>query len=134
MKLLLGHKDGGPESKVWAYGIEIKKLFSVILLRFEDGSREAYHSHAFNCINWVLSGTLFETRCNDDGKYLWTYSYHSGLFCNSVRPFIIKREHLHKVNSVGRTYVLTLRGAWTDTWKEFVNNKMLTLTHGRKEV
>ena len=45
-------KDGGPDSTVWMYGIEVKWLFSILLLRFEDGSRDAYHSHAFDCVSW----------------------------------------------------------------------------------
>ena len=49
MKLFKYMKDGGPESTVWGYFlIEIKSLFTIVLLHFKNGSREAYHNHAFN--------------------------------------------------------------------------------------
>ena len=57
--VLLFHtgKDGGPESKVDGYWLfRHKRLFTVALLRFSKGSREAYHSHAFNAVSWVLTG------------------------------------------------------------------------------
>ena len=135
MRLLWNHKDGGSESRVWCYGIEFKSLFSVILLRFEDGSREAYHSHAFHCLNWVVKGELWEVRyfpddCIGDGSHDY-YKYFTSLV-----PFIIKREYLHKVSSKGRTWVLTFRGPWVKTWKEYLpkEDRFVTLTHGRKEV
>lgn len=120
-------KDGGPESRVWGYWlIELKKWFSIVLLRFEDGGREAYHSHAFNCFSWVLSGHL--TEMHKDG----------GVQCHrpSWRPFGTYRDTFHKVVSVGDTWVLSFRGPWAKTWKEFLpcDGKEVTLTHGRKEV
>lgn len=60
MKILLGQKDGGPDSNVRMRGLEIKGLCSVLELHFAPGSREAYHSHAFNAVSWVLSGALWE--------------------------------------------------------------------------
>lgn len=43
---------------------------------------------------------------------------------------------MHKVMSQGDTFVLSLRGPWADTWKEFLPglNRFITLTHGRKIV
>lgn len=132
MKILMNHKDGGPESKVWCYGIEFKSLFSIILLRFENGSREAYHSHAFNCLNWVLKGDLYEERITDiqelDGP---DYRYKT-----SWLPFVIRRKDLHRVTSIGRSWVLTLRGPWNNTWIEYLPNqkKFIRLTNGRREL
>ena len=61
MKFLFKAKDGGPESKVTGYWlIESKRWFSIALLRFDEGSREAFHTHAFNAISWVLWGELLE--------------------------------------------------------------------------
>lgn len=120
-------KDGGPESKVWMAGLEIKSLFSVLLLRFEDGSREAYHSHAFNALSWVLRGKLVEQEWQ-------AISLHTRLHKASFMPIYTSRDNMHKVTSIGRTWVLSFRGPWADTWKEFVNGKVITLTHGRKEV
>lgn len=130
MKWLWHAKDGGKESKVWCYGLEIKSLFSILLLRFEDGSREAYHSHAFNCLNWVLKGKLIEHRIYlDEMSDFFIYK-------KSIIPFIIKRKHMHKVSSKGRTWVLTFRGPWRDTWREYLpgEDRFITLTHGRKEL
>lgn len=61
MRVLSYRKDGGPLSKSWGlFIIEIKSAFSVVLLRFENGTREAYHTHAFNATSWVLRGYLVE--------------------------------------------------------------------------
>lgn len=130
MKILFNHKDGGLESKVWAYGLEIKSLFSVIFLRFENGSREAYHSHAFNCVNWVFSGALQEDLLKSHNRGKGVYYYFK-----SLKPFLILRDDLHKVSSTGRSWVLSLRGPWVRTWTEWVEGKgYRKLTHGRKIV
>jgi hypothetical protein len=122
MKLFYKGKDGGKESTVWGYWlVEIKSLFSIAVLRFEDGTRDAYHSHAFNCISWVLRGKLEEQHTN--GKI----EFHTP----GLKPVITKRETFHKVRSWGRTWVFTLRGPWADTWKEHVQGQEHTLTHGR---
>jgi len=47
MRLFQKAKDGGPESPVDGYFlIEIKSLFSIALLKFNNGGRENYHTHA----------------------------------------------------------------------------------------
>jgi hypothetical protein len=128
MKLLQTTKDGGSESTVWAHWLfEIKGLCSVALLRFENGSRDAYHSHAFNCVSWLLRGELTEVRMGDE----------PGLFSYlpSLKPIVTKREHLHKVYSVGRSWVLTFRGPWAKTWQEVLPGEAeLTLKSGRELV
>ena len=128
MRLLFWGKDGGAESTVWGFWpVEIKSLFSVALLVFEDGSREAYHTHAFNSVSWVLRGRLTE--------YI-IKSQETNLYNPSFKPIITKRDTFHKVRSIGRTYVLTFRGPWSDTWQEYRQreNKHVTLTHGRVEI
>lgn len=128
MKFLTTCKDGGPESRVWAHVlVEIKSAGSIILLRFEDGSREAYHSHAFNCFSWVLSGCLLEQFRPQSSR---ARRYH----LPGWLPFITRRTDFHKVSSIGRTWVLTFRGPWSDTWQEEVDGRTITLTHGRKEI
>lgn len=126
MKFLETSKDGGPKSRVWAHWlVELKNLFSVVLLRFEDGSREAYHSHAFNAVSWVLKGRLVEDRLLAD---------RLRFFRPSVVPIITTRDNIHKVTSEGRTWVLSFRGPWADSWVELAEDGQLhTLTHGRKE-
>jgi hypothetical protein len=127
MKLLSPAKDGGLESKVNGFFlVEIKSLFSVVLLHFSDGSREAYHSHAFNALSWVLKGKLVENllggKINDYGL--------------GFKPIYTSRDTFHKVISQGDTWVLSFRGPWANTWKEFIpaTKQFLTLTHGRKIV
>lgn len=126
MNILKVTKDGGPLSRVWAYWlIEIKRLFSVVLLRFEDGTRDVYHSHAFNSIAWVLRGKLREEFL--DGRVREHLP--------SLRPFRVGRDDFHQVKSIGRTWVFNLRGPWTKTWLEYnpVDGKTSTLTNGRVE-
>lgn len=124
MKLLSKGKDGGPASTVTGYWLtEIKKLFSVVLLRFGHGSRDEYHSHAFNSISWVLKGRLEEEML--DG----TFVTHKP----SWRPIITKRSTFHRVVSDGTTWVFSLRGPWSKFWKEYspVTDEYTTLTEHR---
>lgn len=119
-------KDGGPDSTVTGYWlVEIKSLFSIALLRFDNGSRYAYHSHAFSCISWVLSGLLRETLHGDP--------YEERAYWPSWRPVITKRVTFHRVKSEGTTWVLTFRGPWAKRWREFdpFTNKLSTLENGR---
>jgi hypothetical protein len=125
MKLFKWSSDGGSDSGVMGlYLIEIKKLFSVVLLHFRDGSREAYHNHAFNAVSWVLRGGFIEQHLNGETKE----------FTSSPKPKFTSRSCFHKVVSNGETWVLSFRGPWKDTWKESRLGKLVTLTHGRKIV
>lgn len=129
MKFFCKSKDGGPESTVTAYTlIEIKSVFSIILLKFEGLSRDVYHTHAFDCISWVLKGKLVEYLC--DGIFI------PRKYRPSILPVITRRETYHKVDSVGTTWVISFRGSWKDSWKEFFPHRQTerTLTHGRIEV
>lgn len=122
-------KDGGPESTVWAHWLfESKRWGSIVLLRFEDGSRDAYHSHAFDCVSWLLSGGLVEDRiAPEDTAGVW--SYLPGPY-----PIITLRGHMHKVTSVGRSWVLSFRGPWAPTWQERTPDGSATLANGRRTV
>lgn len=126
MKLLHYGKDGGGESTVWGFWlIEWKKLFSIAVLRFENGSRDAYHNHAFNAISWVLSGKLVE--CPIDGN--------KTVYKPSFRPIWTPRSMFHKVLSEGRTWVLTFRGSWVEEWNEYLPEEgLITLQDGRRRV
>jgi hypothetical protein len=128
MKLFWHGKDGGPESNVDGYFlIEWKDLFSIALLKFSDGSRDAYHDHAFDAVSWILKGVLFE--------FILGNEYGRG-YRRSFRPIITRRSTFHKVVSVGTTWILTFRGPWSKTWHEHDprTNRDTTLTHGRREV
>lgn len=125
MKVLQWGKDGGEQSHVSAfYIIEMKPLFSIVLLHFQNGTREAYHSHAFNAITWLLKGRFKEYVLNGKARYFWP----------RWKPKITLRSTFHKVYSYGDTWVLTFRGRWKKTWQEFLpeQNKFVTLTNGRK--
>ncbi len=130
MKFFSKVKDGGPESKVHAYFLaEVKSLFSIALLRFDRGSREAFHTHAFDCISWVLKGKLSEELKKEGPRFR--------LYPPSLLPVITRRETFHKVKGLAdRTWVLTFRGPWAKTWKEYLPNeaRSVTLTHGRKDI
>jgi len=148
MKLLSYGKDGGPDSTVWGFWlIEWKRLFSIALLVFEDGSRDMFHSHAFNSVSWVLKGELVEKTVGEqsgkclgwiDGKWqtpfgsLFKYYYYDPSF----KPIITKRDRFHQVTSKGRTWVLTFRGPWAKQWKEYdpKTGESFTLESGRKVV
>lgn len=128
MRILKKSKDGGPESLVTGYFlIEIKPLFTIALLKFENGTREAYHSHAFNCISWLLWGRL-------DEKHKATG--RTTVYWPSILPFMVYKTTFHQVYSYGNSWVLTFRGPWNKTWEEYLpdEDRHRTLTHGRKEV
>lgn len=110
MRLLKKTKDGGPESPVDAYFlIEIKWLFSIAMLKFNKGSRENYHSHAFNALTWFLSGALLEKRPGSPSKS----------YTRSFLPKVTPRELMHKVYAYEDSWCLTLRGPWCKWWKEY---------------
>ena len=124
-------KDGGPESKVWAYWVvECKRLCSIAFLHFEDGGREVFHSHAFNAISWVIKGELNETVCHDPAIYT------KNRYLPSLKPIFTPRHRTHMVKSTGDTLVFTLRGPWVKYWHEQdpMSGSRKVLGHGRKEV
>lgn len=131
MKFFKRMKDGGQESRVEGFWlIESKRLFSIVLLHFSHGSRDAYHSHAFNSISWLLRGGLIEDRMLNDGINFVS------VFKPSLRPIVTTRDNLHQVRSNGGTWVLSFRGPWAMMWREYLpkEKKFITLTHGRKVV
>ena len=130
MKFFRKAKDGGPKSTVTGYWLlEIKSLFSIVLLRFDNGSRSAYHSHAFNSLNWVLRGQVYE-------EHLLRWPTRLIQYRPSFRPVLTWRGTFHRVVSNGTTWVLSLRGPWAKTWREYDPDKktFTTLTHGRRQV
>ena len=133
MKLFFKSKDGGPDSSVTGYWlIESKRFFSIVLLKFDGRSREAYHTHAFNAWSWVLTGdSLFEQTLEDQRH---RYMEVSRRYTPSLKPIYTPRKRLHKVSSMGTTWVLSFRGPWSKTWKEINQHGEQTFSHGRKVV
>lgn len=136
-KIFYTKPDGGNDSGVKAYFlIEWKILFSIGILRFNKGSREAYHSHAFNALTWWLKGSVTEARLNcvfdGEGTLIRKNEDDKKNFKPSLIPKITLKSNCHKVIAHETTYALTFRGPWKNTWNELKDNKWVTLTHGRK--
>ena len=134
MKFFRKAKDGGPESTVTGYWLaEIKWLFSIVLLRFDDGTRDSFHSHAFDSLNWVLKGCVREELLSATAI---SASDSHNEYTPSILPVLTRRETFHRVRSFGTTWVLSIRGPWRGTWREWSpkSQQYVTLTHGRKEV
>lgn len=130
LKILLGAKDGGAESTVYVWGVESKRFGSALLLNFRGYSREAFHSHAFNAVSWVLRGVLRET-IQEPGRRMRLAHHFAGL-----RPIYTTRSRFHKVDSTGSTWALSFRGPWSYTWLDqpIGQRRASVLTHGRREI
>ena len=129
MKFLFKGKDGGAESKVYGYWLfESKRFGSIVLLNFKEGSREAYHTHAFNSVSWVLHGMIQEDFL-DRSKRLF--------YKSSFKPIFTYKDTFHKVSGLTKnTWILSFRGSWVDKWSEYLplTNTFITLTKGRKQI
>lgn len=122
MKLLKKGPDGGVGSGVTGYWlIEWKRVFSIVILRFSKGSREAFHSHSFNALTWWLKGSVEEV-FPDGTKRRWKPSFF---------PKYTSRKDIHKVVADDVTWAISFRGPWRKTWLEQKNGTETTLTHGR---
>jgi hypothetical protein len=129
MKFFNKSKDGGPNSTVDAYFLcEIKGLFSVALLKFNEGRREQYHTHAFHALTWFLKGDLVEEQISDRLEYK--------PYTKSLIPKLTTKYNLHRVKANKDSWCLTIRGPWQKEWKEFdaFTGVTTTLTHGREVV
>ena len=125
MRILNKSKDGGPDSPVDAYFlIEWKRLFSIALLKFNKGGREAYHTHAFNAWTWFLKGSLKEEDISGGCHF----------YKRSLIPKITCKDKNHRVRATRDSWCLTIRGPWGDTWTEYNETLKETkkFTHGRK--
>lgn len=127
-RILYKKPDGGKLSGVTGYFlIEWKCLFSIGLLHFKAGSREAFHSHAFDAVTFWLTGQVTEEKLTGQTKD----------FSPSFKFKYTNRDNFHRVISHGNTWALTFRGPWKDFWQEYrINNPQpyVVLTHGRKEL
>lgn len=124
MKFLQKAPDGGKDSGVTGFFlVEIKPLFSIVILKFNKGTREAYHNHAFNAVTLWLKGVVREE--HKDGSNKW---FHTGMF--KYTP----RTTFHRINALETSYAISFRGPWLNTWQEFRQGVLFTLTHGRKIV
>lgn len=124
-------KDGGLDSNVTGYWlVEFKNVFSIVLLKFENGSRDAFHSHAFNCFSWLLKGMLVEKHYDETTNDI----IKTNIIVPSLKPFMTYKDTFHQVTSVNTSWVLNFRGPWDKTWKEYIpkTDKLINLESGRK--
>lgn len=128
MKFFSLAKDGGKDSHVTAlFFVEIKPLFTIVLLHFAKGTRDAFHSHAFNALTLWLKGRVKEHMLDD--FFTGTNSWKAG------QVKYTPRNCFHKVEALEDTWALSIRGPWVDTWREFSTSfGFRTLSHGRKVV
>ncbi len=126
-------KDGGNESTVWGWFVEFKNAFSVVLLHFTPGSRDAYHSHAFHSVSWVLRGRLEEHNISPTER---SVEVSVNAYTPSIIPVLTRRHTFHKVISIGHTWVLSFRGPWAKKWNEYLpqSESLITLADGRRIV
>jgi quercetin dioxygenase-like cupin family protein len=124
MRLFSKAADGGKNSGVTGYFlVECKPLFSIVLLHFAKGTREAFHEHAFDAATLWLKGRVRE-------HHLWGRSkdFRAG------QLKVTRRSCFHKIEALQSTWALSIRGPWVDTWRECRKGRVVTLTHGRREV
>ena len=125
MRILSKSKDGGPDSPVDGFFlIELKSLFSVVLLRFNEGGREAFHTHAFNALTWFIAGDMTEE--DIDGSFR--------KYQRSLIPKFTPRNKNHRVWANRNSWAISIRGPWASTWTEDDTEYHTVLTHGRKIV
>lgn len=131
MKLFKKSHDGGADSGVTGYWlIEWKKVFSIVLLHFSPGSREAFHSQAFNAWTWWLKGSVTEKFWTDDSDYILDKKWKP-----SFKPKYTPRNNFHKIIAGEKgAWALSFRGPWSKTWKEHKNGETYELTSGHRRV
>lgn len=124
MRFFFKRKDGGPLSHVTGYWLmEGKRSFSIVLLRFDLGSREVFHNHAFNAFTLFLLGKVEEHTLSGKVR-VW----------KSLQFKYTPRTLAHKVYGITRhTWAVSVRGPWTKVWKEYSPNKTTVLSQGRVE-
>ena len=124
MKFFEKGMDGGKESGVSGFWIcEIKWLFSIVLLHFRKGSRDNFHSHAFNAYSFYISGIVEEEHLNGK-KIIWKPSFY---------PKYTSKNTFHKVKALTETWCLSFRGPWSNSWYEFSpkNKEFILLSNKR---
>lgn len=127
MKFFKKGYDGGPDSGVTGYWlVESKRFFSIVLLQFDPGSRDAFHSHAFNALTWWIKGRAIERFPDRSPQKVWYPSF---------KPKYTPRDNFHKVLASGEgAWAISFRGPWQRTWQEQRDGETYSLTHGRLRV
>jgi hypothetical protein len=103
-------------------------VFSLVLLRFAKGTRDAYHEHAFNAWTLWLKGRVIEWEIFNGEQARWGRIYRAGMLKYTPRTM------MHQIEALETSWALSLRGPWVNRWREWRKGRFVTLTHGRKEV
>jgi hypothetical protein len=128
--------DGGADSGVTGYWlVEIKSLFSIVLLNFGPGSREAFHSHAFNALTWWLKGEVIEEYMDRPSMEAMGAISPIRRWVPSWKPKRTPRNCFHKIIAGEKgAWAISFRGPWKSTWQENKNDETYTLGHGRVRI
>jgi hypothetical protein len=74
-----------------------------VLLCFDEGSREAYHTHAFHAVSWVFKGCLKEVVLGKEDEPIYLRP--------SIFPVFTARSRFHRVFGVGKkSWAISFRG------------------------
>ena len=126
MRFMQRAPDGGKKSGVTGFFIiEIKWLFSIVLLKFNTGSRECHHSHAFHALTFWLKGHVLEDRLDTDKRTVYVGP--------SLWPKWTPKRNIHRIIARRPTYALCFRGPWGKGWCEYnkATREIIEYTHGR---
>lgn len=131
MKFFKKSHDGGKDSGVTGYwAIEWKNGFSIVLLRFGVGSRDAFHSHAFNALTWWIKGSVIEQFYEGISA---GYT-NSKVWKPSFKPKYTPKGCFHKIIALETSWAISFRGPWDETWQEHKDGETYTLKQGREKV
>ncbi len=128
-------KEGGPESPVSFFGIEIKRLGSIGFLKVTEGRREVvFYTSAFHAFTWFLKGRLREEHIQRVSR-TGSHSVHSA-HTRDLLPKFTSRKCIYRVYALEDSWCFTIRGPWQHVWREFSPKTGLftVLTHGREIV
>jgi len=123
MNIFKWSTDGGKTSGVNGFFIiEWKRVFSCVILKFNLGTREAYHNHAFNAKTLWLRGHVREHLLGGQVREWKAWQWKS-----------TPRMLAHKIEALTTSWAISFRGPWHPTWTEWRQENVVVLTHGRKE-
>lgn len=114
MKVLSFQDVALGEGRVRAFTvIEIKRLFSVIIYKWETVDQVRFHTHAFPAVGFLLAGSYLEQRIVD-GRV------EDNLVSRRFFPRWLPRNYCHAIKrSFGLTLSVVITGRWRRTWWEY---------------
>lgn len=107
---------------------ECKALFSIIFFYFHKTTKaqDRFHTHAFNALSIKLFGQYDEHVLVDE---------NTGQFFPVRRKKILQyfpKKSFHRIANSNGCCTLLFAGPWEETWKEYVDGKILTYKWGRE--